>query len=166
MRGGSTGARDVSVPLSADFSPWNSDAMVRVIALNMLAGVLLGVVWFQTSGEATARNQLSWFELGLAAIGLCGAANANWLLKGHRAISASCRELEANRIRDALIFDDQLVAGDDQVVAGPAMSRYHRPGCAFAAGRQISHYAPAAAVASGWTPCEACRPVTGDDSGR
>jgi hypothetical protein len=138
-------------------APWSSDALVRFASLNAIGFVLVAVCWFQSSGEDTARGQLTWLNVGLLGIGCCGAANATWLLRGRRSIGLARRRVLPAPVRfapsESELHPDFTLTEARWV---PGTQRFHRPGCAMLSGRD--HRRLRASEVDPLFQCEVCEP--------
>lgn len=140
---------------SASIAPWSPEGLARLLLTNGAALVLLALGWYQASGQVTIRGQLTWLNVSLAGVGLGGVANGAWLLRGRQAVGMA---------RSALLQDRGIPGPapkrgpDGTPVTGPGMTRFHRAGCPFAAGKVVEPAPRAAHERQGLVPCEVCDP--------
>jgi hypothetical protein len=144
-----------------ELAPWTPDALIRVAGMNAAGFVLVAVSWFQVSAQLTVRDQLGWLNLGLLGVGLCGAGNALWLLRGRRTIGIARRVLwPAGPAGPAGTVDaappGPTHSGELRWASGTA--RMHRPGCALLNGRADRRISRPQADRHGLRPCEVCEP--------
>jgi hypothetical protein len=138
-------------------SPWEQrDAVFFVVACG-LGLVALVASWYGSSTSDTAEHGWAWFNLGVAGLTLAGIAYVVWFLRGRRAVGIA-RALLLPEVLAAPEVEVRVTAGPDAVVAGPGMSRFHRVGCAFVAGRPTEAASRAQLVDSGLCACEICEP--------
>jgi hypothetical protein len=150
---------------------WGAEDLLRWAITTGLGGIVIAVAWYIAAGEATFAQQVGPLDAALAGLLLSGLGNLVWLLHGRRALGERRRLLlpdvadaTASRAAPVVVVGPPLTAAgavtvDDVFLAGEGMERFHRPGCALAAGR------------TGWTtatrqeheeagrlPCGVCRP--------
>ncbi len=167
---GSTGLRaavdrrEAAAPAAVrSFDPWSADALVRVVAANIAALILVGLAWYQSSGESVIRTQLSWLELSVAGAVLAGVVNANWLLRGRRTVVAASaaaleplQELDLDLPRGAAAATTAAAAGKaEPVLWVPGTERFHRADCKLVAGKDVR--VVTASQRSQLHGCEVCR---------
>jgi hypothetical protein len=133
-----------------------------VILGNVIAVSLAVAGWAGASGEVLVSRQLPWAALAGAAVVVAGAANAGWLLTGRRAVA----ERQASALGRAFpavvrLFPSERpsAAPGDEPVAGPGMTRYHRPTCLLAAGKDVAPAPVGLHRRAGRRPCELCAPT-------
>jgi hypothetical protein len=153
---------------------WSAEDLLRWAITTGLGGIVIAVGWYIAAGEATFGQQVGPLDAALAGLLLSGLGNLVWLLHGRRTLGER-RQLLLPDVADAIasgaaqvvVVGPPLTAPgavdaatvDDVFLAGEGMERFHRPGCALAAGRM------------GWTtatrqeheevgrlPCGVCRP--------
>jgi len=136
--------------------------------LALLGGVALFLGWYGVSGEALTAKQIPYLVSGgLTGIGLVILASVFLATEDVRRQLARVAELE-RKVDDLYgLFVQELGSApagdlaDGAVVALPAGSSYHRPGCSLVAGK-----ADAAAVTArevkrrSLRPCRVCEPPT------
>lgn len=151
--------------------PWSPDHGIAVCAANLLAIVLCFVAWWQTSGIATARAQLGWFDASLLGVVIGIGANAWFIARGRRMIRlgqvvalagvagpfgySNGGELSTNGSHP--VKHKEIVPAG-RYVAGERMSRYHIASCLLAADKQVTENSRAVHERAGRRPCELCQP--------
>jgi len=125
----------------------------------VLAGAALVSAWRGASGATQVHNQIVWATIGVVAVGLAAGSELWWLLRGRRAVGRAQRELiEAlPRIGD----DTGVLAAVDRpapVVAGAAMTHYHRPSCLLVRGKTVNELTAAQVARTSRRPCDVCHP--------
>jgi len=136
--------------------PWQVPDLFRWFALLGLSLVGIVVAWWCASGTATFNRQLTWLNVGVAAVIVGGLGNMTWLLQGRRALALRRREL-LNAIAVADVEKAPAVGGEDDTrhaVAGT--TRYHRSGCAAIAGKKTKAMSAAKHERAGRRPCGLC----------
>ena len=129
----------------------------------MLVVTVLVFAWWKASSQPLAREHEPWLNLGIGAVLVSGAVNGLFLMAARRAVAerrtllyrTACRTLPLPTARPGAVVGPQRAA---EFVAGPAMTRYHRPTCALAAGKAVRLERRRAHEAAGRRPCGICRP--------
>jgi hypothetical protein len=149
---------------------WGAEDLLRWAITTGLGGIVIAVAWYIAAGEATFGQQVGPLDAALAGLLLSGVGNLVWLLHGRRALGERRRLLlpdvadaTASAAAHVVVVGTPRTAASaatvaDAFLAGEGMERFHRPGCALAAGR------------TGWTtatrqeheeagrrPCGVCR---------
>ncbi|HEX6393838.1 MAG TPA: hypothetical protein VFZ97_10365 [Acidimicrobiales bacterium] len=133
--------------------PWKGDDVTRAVLGQVVGAALMIASWFEASGQLTVRGELTWLNLGLVGLIVCGLSNALWLLQGRRNVGTARVLLlpdratpSAERLRTSA--SDVRVA-----VKAPGVTMFHRPGCPLVKGKPT--------VASGArkdrVPCQVCQ---------
>jgi len=137
--------------------PWTADHVVRFAVGNAVGFVLIAAGWWQLADLGIVRDQLAWFVVGLAGLGVAGVTNGIWLLRGQRAVTAA-RQQMVDGLRARREAAAPVATNGSGYVAAPATARYHRSDCALVSGRAVEAAGRARHEAAGRRPCEACRP--------
>lgn len=141
--------------------PWQVSDLVVLYAGSLVGLVLVLFGWYGASGTARLSTQLAWVNAATGGAIVAGTANAVWLLAGHRAVRGRERRLLAHddaMVPTAPVQDSGAVPSAEELVAAPAMTRYHRTTCPLAAGKPVTCATRAAHERAARRPCEACRP--------
>lgn len=145
--------------------PWAFDHVVRFAVGNAVGLVLIAAGWWQLADLGIVRDQLAWFVVSLAGLGVAGVTNGIWLLRGQRAVTAartemtrSLAERRAGAQAAATAANGHGVGRGQELISAPATARYHRAGCALVVGRKVEEGGRATHEAAGRRPCEACCP--------
>jgi hypothetical protein len=142
---------------------WGIRAALVVVAGNAVALLLIAAGWLAVSGARSLPDQQNSINVGLAGVMVAGAANAVWLGAGRRSVRS---------LRDAVLPGPEAVGKvlgretpgtiaavpPGELVTGPGMIRYHRPGCAMARGKALTSDPQIDHERAGLVPCEVCRP--------
>jgi hypothetical protein len=136
---------------------------VRVhLGLQTLVVVVLAVAWSKASSEPLARAHEPWLNLGIGAVLVSGAVNGVFLMAARRAVADRRAELYRTA---CLTVPPPTRLGpmvgpqrSPEFAAGPAMTRYHHPTCALAAGKTVRLVPRCEHEAAGRRPCGICRP--------
>jgi hypothetical protein len=136
-------------------SPWSTTEGVRWAALVVAGGVIAALGSWMAARRADFDDQL--WPTTITAVGLIVLAygNITWLVRGRRTMLDRRRSAIADlaaRVPGAVLPPAEIV------VAGRGRTSFHRPDCAFAAGRSWPTSSRKAAEAKGRTPCRVCRP--------
>lgn len=132
------------------------------LVLQALVVALLVIAWWQATSHPLARDHEPWLNLGIGAVLLSGALNGLFLMGARRAVA----------VRRAALYRTASLATPaspppgamsgprrgPKFAAAPAMSRYHRPTCALAAGKPLRLEERGDHETAGRRPCGICRP--------
>jgi hypothetical protein len=136
-------------------APWSAEQAARLIVSNLaaLAGIL-ATAYGAASADDTP-TALVWLNLSLAALAFAGVSNALWLVRVHNATS-TWRADVLDEVATTIRVPGTVEVTSEGYVVVPGLERYHRPGCAFVAGRATRAAEPADAATSDLVPCEVC----------
>ena len=138
--------------------PWAPDHVVRFAAGNAVGLLLIATGWWQISDLGIVRDQLAWFVVSLVGLGVSGATNGIWLLRGQRAVTDARTGMAVALTARRKLAAAPAATNGHGLVTVPATARYHRAGCALVSGRAIEEAGRSAHEAAGRRPCEACCP--------
>jgi hypothetical protein len=120
--------------------------------------VAMLVAWVKVAGTLHVDRQMSWTGLSLVGAVLVCAGAGLAATSGERVFL-----LHLHRLGATLAVDDPSTLADrtgplrrDGLVATPTMSRYHRPGCALAAGKPVTPASQADHERAGRQACGIC----------
>jgi hypothetical protein len=136
----------------AMWHPWKADDMTRGLLGQLVGLAMMAASWSEMSSQVTVRGELTWLNLGVVGLLVCGVSNAIWLLQGRRNVgTARVLVLPDPQPRN----DAAAVAGPDArvVVKAPGVTMYHRPGCPLIAGKPTV----ARGARHGRVPCQVCQ---------
>ena len=119
---------------------------------------VIGVSWFGSSGTRRPADQVRWVAVSLVGLALATLANVAWILRSRRAISHELRALPTTLGWLTATSGPQAEQRQDSCVTAAPSTLYHRPECAFAAGRTVRTAPVEAHRAAGLQPCEVCQP--------
>jgi hypothetical protein len=136
--------------------PWVVPDLFRWFFLLGLSVVGLVVAWWGTSGTAHTATQITWLNVGIAAVVIGGLGNMTWLLQGRRAVALRRRELLATLPSAARQPPASSSAEDNERVAAPGTSRYHRSDCAAVVGKTVERMPVSKHERAGRRPCGLC----------
>ena len=137
--------------------PWRRRDVTRFAAVTVIGLVLLGAGWFGAGGEAALDKQVPFINLAVAGVLVGTAGGALWLVTGLRAVrsrKAVVKALIAARAGGPA--GASAPRASDTLVAGPAMTRYHRPDCSLVAGKPVSPAPRQEHERAGRRPCGMC----------
>lgn len=140
--------------------PWRVGSVLGLYIAVSVGALLLVLGWWGASGASEPSQQMLWINLGVIGILLSGVGVGYWLLTGQRAVGKRRRAVLALMGVDkpdprAL---EEVVSSLDDLVAAPAMTRYHRTSCPLAAGKAVRVASLAAHRSAGRRPCGICQP--------
>jgi len=136
--------------------PWVVPDLFRWFALLGLSLVGTAVAWWCASGTATFNSQLTWLNVGVAAVIVGGLGNMTWLLQGRRALALRRRDVMAAVEAMSSTTPSVAVVDDDVRLTVPGTTRYHRASCAAIAGKKAKAMSVAKHERAGRRPCGLC----------
>ena len=133
------------------WSPWAPADAIRWAAVAVVGHGLWFAGWWLAHRQAVFGDQVRWATLAVAGFIVAAYADVSWLLRARWSIVQR---------RRALLADDPEVEDvtAERLVAGPGRDRFHRAGCALAAGRHWPTTTRDVALAAGQQPCGMCEP--------
>lgn len=157
------GARPRRASSRTSDSPWLSVDVTRLAFALALATIANTIAWYGSSGTTEWSTQMGWLVLSIAAAALAAGSCARWIIAGLR--STRWERAQIVRVVNAAWPDkdglNRAIAVDDQLevpVAGPTMTRFHRPTCQLAAGKDVVGLTTTQIFAGRLAPCEMCAP--------
>ena len=139
--------------------PWRVGDLLLLYATTTTGCVLVLASWFAVAGEVRLNDQVPWLNAGVAGVIVLGAGNLAWLLAGRRSIGALRRALLTSIGDDAPTPTPVGTPADDRLVAGRAMTRFHRPDCLLVTGKPVRALSLETHEKRGRRPCDVCRPA-------
>ena len=137
--------------------PWLVPDLFRWFGLVLLGAVGLVVAWWGVSGTAKLSTQITWLNVGVAAVVVGGLGNMTWLLQGRRALALRRRAVLAGIPVAALRTSPPAYPESAPTrVAVPGATRYHREGCAAVAGKAAKSMTIDKHERAGRRPCGIC----------
>jgi hypothetical protein len=116
--------------------PWVVPDLYRWFGLLLLSAAGLGVAWWGISGTARLATQITWLNVGAAAVVVGGLGNVTWLLQGRRALGLRRRAVLAGIPVSALHAAPAAYPEADATrFAVPGTTKHHRDGCPAVAGK-------------------------------
>jgi hypothetical protein len=153
---------------------WSAEDLIRLVLAVGTGGIVLVVSWYVCSGDASFNLQFGPLDVAVAGLVVAGLGNVMWLLRGRRAVGERRRALLPDPVIAAVIgsvgetrrrltgsgVDEIRSAGVEQelLVAGEGLVRFHRSGCALAAGRTWTISTRQEHEDAGRLPCGVCKP--------
>ena len=119
---------------------------------------VIGLSWFGSGGTRRPADQVRWVAVSLVGLALATLANVAWILRSRRAIGHELRALPSTLGWLTATSGPQAEQHQDSCVTAAPSTLYHRPECAFAAGRAVRTAPVEAHRAAGLQPCEVCQP--------
>jgi hypothetical protein len=136
--------------------PWQVPDLFRWFALLGLSVVGIVVAWWCASGSATFSRQVTWLNVGVAAVVVGGLGNMTWLLQGRRALVLRRRLVLAALPTGPDSTDLSAAEADDLRHAVPGTTRHHRSGCPAVAGKRTETMSATDHERAGRRPCALC----------
>lgn len=146
-----------SVPAGYAAEPWGGRELIQFVALSVASLVLLAAGWFGAGGEALLEDQVPFLNLAVAGLLVGAAGGALWVIAGLRAVrsrKAAVKVLLAARAGRP--GAGAAPAGSEVLVAGAAMTRFHRPDCSLVAGKELAAATRADHERAGRRACGMC----------
>lgn len=157
------GARPRQASSRTSDSPWLSVDVTRLAFALAVALIANTIAWYGSSGTTDWSTQMGWLVLSIAAATLAAGSCARWVIAGLR--STRWERAHVIRVVGAAWPDqrrpERTVAVDGQIetpVAAPTMTRFHRPTCQLAAGKDVVGLTGSQIAAGQLEPCEMCAP--------
>jgi hypothetical protein len=143
----------MEAPAEREPLPWRLGDLIRLYAALAVGALLVLAAWLGASGTTKLSAQIAWVNAGIGGLIVGAAGIAWWLLTGRRSIG---RRIE--RLADTLYATPSGPAAATRLVAGPRMTRYHRPGCPLVEGKSVRPADEAEHRRAGLRPCGVCAP--------
>ena len=130
------------------------------LVLGGLGALAIGLSWIGSADSLRVGDQADWAIVGVTGTAAVVLASLLWILAARRAVELRLGHVLARLEPDTatpLDLTAQATAADE-LVAGPAMAHYHRPGCPLAAGKAVTSATRAGHETAGRRACGVCRP--------
>jgi hypothetical protein len=138
-------------------SPWARRDVVQAVVLSAVAVALMAVAWYASGDGQPLDRQVARLDLAVGGLLIGVLGGGLFLLRGLRAVSARKAAVKAlAQLRVAQVAAGAPLAPGDELVAGADMTRYHRAGCALAAGKPVAAAGRAEHEQRGRRPCGLC----------
>lgn len=140
---------------------WRRADLLFLFAALGVGLLLIGVGYWGVSGTRVFDDQVSSARLAAVGVVVAQAGVVRSVIAGRRALGRRLRSSlpAAATARPAVAIAGSAGSGSaGQPVAAADMTRYHRPGCAFAAGKGVLAASAADHERVGRRPCGVCRP--------
>ena len=133
--------------------PWRADDVTRAVLGQLVGAAMMVASWFEASGQVTVRGELTWVNLGLVGLIVCGVSNAVWLLQGRRNVGTARVLLLPGPATPTAA--GLLTEGSDVrvTVKAPGATMYHRPDCRLIQGKPTV----ARGARNNRVPCQVCQ---------
>lgn len=137
--------------------PWRVGDVLALVGTGGAGLVVVVVAAFGADQSGSLGRQVIWLNVGIAGVIALGVGNLLWLITCRRAIGELRRTLLPH-VRTVLTDAGARSAepAGDRWVAGASMTRFHRPGCAFVAGKPVRVASEATHRRQGRRPCDLC----------
>jgi hypothetical protein len=145
--------------------PWKASSLVALAGVEAATVALVIACWYGASTRATPEQQMPWMNAAAIAAVLAFALQAGWLVAGQRAVARrgytlrqSAAQVLAPRDLPTATAPAEAVVPCHEFVSGAGMTRFHRPGCVLAQGRETRVVRTAQIRRQRLLPCPMCRP--------
>ena len=135
--------------------PWDVRDLLALYATTFAGVLLVFLAWYEVSASTRLASQVRWTNVGVAGVIVLGAGNLFWLLRGRRAAGQLKRRLLP---LVAVPEEGPATVAAVRLVAGSAMTRFHRSDCPLVAGKSVKAVSEAAHRRAGRQPCGVCEP--------
>ena len=135
---------------------WRRRDAVGPVVVGGVGLVMCVIAWWLAAGDRQFREELSLSTVSVLGLVLVFGAEAAWVLRGRAAVGRRARAV-LGTVPDAAWAMPAPVEAGDGFVAGPGLARYHRPGCALAAGQGWPVGTAEEQRRAGRRPCGICR---------
>jgi hypothetical protein len=122
---------------------------------NVAALGLITVAWWGASAGVRVGQQLGWAAVAVSGLLVAGTANAGFLVAARRTLRQRSRRFVPDALDNVAPTAEAASRPCYTPVAGPGMTRYHRPSCPIVRGKVVR---PATRSAETRMPCGICRP--------
>jgi hypothetical protein len=136
--------------------PWLVPDLFRWFGLLGLSLTGVVVAWWCASGTASFARQLTWLDVGVAAVVIGGLGNMTWLLQGRRALAVRRRALLSGLPAALQATTAATAEPDTERLAVPGTTRHHRAGCPAVAGKPVEVMQAIDHERAGRRPCGLC----------
>lgn len=142
--------------------PWRVADIIRFYITTLLAALVIAIAWWAASGTADVSSQSAWTMVAIGGLIIAGTGNVLWILAGRTIVALRRRQLVVlpETISGAVAPDAVEPPAEDAgaLVATESMTRYHRPDCPLAVGKDARAATLNAHRKRGRRPCGVCNP--------
>lgn len=142
---------------------WRPKGAVGWAVASALGALVIGLCWYQASGEGKTSNQTVYLNISVIALVLCGLANLVLLLLparravGNRRQSLLSLVADGGSVRSVASTPSYRGSVPGRIlVAGPGLRDFHNHDCPMAAGRGWPPASRDELVRAGRTSCRVC----------
>lgn len=146
---------------------WEPETVFRWLAALTVGLIMVLAGWWSVAGKAVYGKQVGGLDVAVGGLILAQVGGLYLLLQGRRAVGIRrlalfgepAADLPGTEGFEAYPVEQVHAAADSgALVAGEGRDRYHREGCALAAGRGFGTASRAQHEAAGRRPCGVCQP--------
>jgi hypothetical protein len=142
--------------------PWRVADVMRFYVTTLLAVMVIAIAWWAASGTANVSTQSAWTAVAIGGLIIAGTGNVFWLLAGRTIVAVRRRQLVGFPETTPRAVAPEAVApplaDTGKLVATKSMTRYHRPDCPLAVGKDARVATLEAHQKKGRRPCGVCNP--------
>jgi hypothetical protein len=135
---------------------WPAERAARLVLTNVVSLLVLVAAAYEAHGAETTRVALAWFNAGLVALMVAAVTDGLWVLSGRRAVVLARVAVLPGPVTAPTRSREP--ATPSALVAGPRMTRYHRPSCPLVSGKTVRIQSKDAHERAGRRPCDTCEP--------
>jgi hypothetical protein len=136
---------------------WGRRDVVQVAVVSSVGVMLMAVAWYGSGDGRPLERQVPFLDLAVGGLLVAALGGGLFVLSGLRAVGARKAMVKSRaglRAADRPAGDGRLAAG--ALVAGAAMTRYHRPDCRLATGKAVTAATRAEHERAARQPCGVC----------
>jgi hypothetical protein len=135
--------------------------VLSVVLVNIVGLVLIVAGWYVAHNTTEPARHLVATNIAVGGLVIALIANVVWVLSGLREVGQLRRHLldthAATRLAQTTATSTAATE-DDELVATPEMTRYHRPSCPAVQGKRAEPASASTHAKAGRRPCGICQP--------
>lgn len=142
------------------WSPWSPADGLRWLVISVVGLLLVLVAWWLSANQETLASQVGWAALATAGFAVVAYANVSWVLHARFSIIQRRERLLPTARPETLPVTtaEHTDAGDEPLVGGVGLERYHRASCPLARHKAWPALDRSTALTERRRPCGVCSP--------
>lgn len=141
--------------------PWRVGDLLSVVLVNVVGLVLILAGWYVAHNTTEPARHLLATNIAVGGLVIALLANVVCVLSGLREVGQLRRHLLDTHVAAGLVHTTsaaESALSEEDLVATPAMTRYHRPSCPAVQGKPARAASANAHAKQGRQPCGICQP--------